>query len=173
MTKRLSEGFLGAALRQIDLVTHVYKPPDQAGNWKPCDYLVWVKSTVRAHAFVDVLGTGEEIDTVDSFWFEAKDEKALETFNWRLQMRPAQLQGIRDAERVGIPYYLAVYWRRHREWTISDAVKLYHATRVKPDGTGGVLSFKRRAMGAGGLGIDSSPGQLSSVLKAVVLGELL
>lgn len=169
MPKRQSEGFLGDALRAIDLVTHVYKPPDQAGNWKPCDFLVWAR--VTQPGVMPCLP--ERVDFVDSYWFEAKDEAALETFNWRRQMRPGQINGIRDAERLGIPYYLAVYWRRHREWTISDAVKLYHATRVKPDGRAGVLAFKRKAMSEGALGIDATPGNLTSVLKAVILGELL
>lgn len=167
MPKRQSEGFLGDALRSIDLPTHVYKPPDQAGNWKPCDFLVWVKTLAGGN------GELEPVEVTDSYWFEAKDEAAAETFNWRRQMRPGQINGIRDAERVGIPYYVAVYWRRHREWTISDGVKLYHATRVKTDGRAGVLAFKRRAMGSGALGIDATPGNLSSVLKAVILGELL
>lgn len=167
MTKRQSESFLGAALREIDLATYVYKPPDQAGNWKPCDFLVWVKTLAGGN------GELEPVEVVDSFWFEAKDETAIETFNWKGQMRPAQITGIRDAERLGIPYYVAIYWRKHREWTISDGVKLYRATRVKPDGRAGVLAFKRRALGAGPLGIDATPGNLTSVLKAVILGELL
>lgn len=162
MTKRDSEPAFGAALRHVSLAVVVYKPPDDARNWKPCDYMVWVEASdhvVDEHAFPKPV------------WFECKDVDAIDVFNWRREMRQSQLQGIREAKRIGIPYWLAIYWRKHRHWTISDAVALYDHTRLRPDHLIAARTFRRTTL-MSSLGIDSTPGQLESTLKGVLLGEL-
>lgn len=160
MPKLASEGQFGAALRAVDLDVVVFKPGDDMRNRKPCDFMVWY---VDGGALLSDTPNRAAVST----WFEVKDVDAVETFPLA-ELRPSQLQGIRDAERVGIPYFLAVYWRRHRTWTISDAVKLLAATQ-------GLITIRksvRRSVLASRFGIDSSPGQLSSTLKAVLLGDL-
>lgn len=144
--KRSSEGFFGAALRSVDLALVVYKPPDDARLWKPCDYFSWVD-----------YGGSPRPD-----WWEVKDVDAVDVFNAK-EIRPSQMQGIDEAARIGIPYHLAVYWRRHRSWTISDAVRVLAHLRSE-----GRVS---RTLLMSRFGIQSSPSQLGSTLKSVILGE--
>jgi len=146
--KRPSEGQFGAALRDVDLNAIVYKPPDDARNWKPCDFMVWLQ-----------WGEG-----VDPSWFEVKDVTSVNSFAFS-ELRPAQLAGIRDAERIGIPYWLAVYWRRHGAWTISDAA------RVVKEKEGGAKSVSRELL-MSRFGVDAEPSNLTSVLKSILLGEI-
>ena len=156
MTKRASEGEFGKALRDVDVAGIVFKPPDDGRNWKPCDYMVWVQ-----------WGEG-----VDSIWFECKDVDAVDRFPFA-ELRPSQLQGIRDAERVGIPYWLAVYWRRHKAWTISDAAKVMRwlEEERRPPNNQNPTSIPRRLL-MSRFGIDATPATLSSVLKSVLLGDV-
>lgn len=187
MTKRRSEGEFGAALRDVDLNVYVYRPPDPKGpegisNWKPCDFMLW-----RHFPEPDA--------PTESHWFEVKDVDAVEAFALA-ELRPSQLQGIHDAARLGIPYWLAVYWRRHRTWTISDAAKLLawrDDREVVPDRVQEAVDFLRlhgpaaklpdamllppatsvaRSLLSSRFGVDSTPKQLSSTLKAVLLGEV-
>lgn len=163
MTKRLSEGFLGAALRQVDLPIVVWKPPDDARNWKPCDYMVWVAGSDHYY---------DASTPATPLWFEAKDVTAVDIFNWR-DVRPSQLTGIREARRVGIRYYLAIYWRRHQHWTVSDAVRLlaWADELERENGDPVPVRFRRQDL-TSTLGIDSTPGQLASVLKSILLGDV-
>lgn len=144
--KRPSEGEFGTALRAIDLRLYVFKPGDDMRNWKPCDYMVWWTS-----------------QRANSVWFEVKDTTAVNTFSLA-ELRPAQRQGIADAVRVGIPYWLAVYWRRHQAWTISDAARVLYAeppTKSVP-----------RELLMSRYGVESSKTLLSSTLKSILLGEV-
>jgi len=150
--KRPSEGEFGAALRAIDLRLYVFKPGDDMRNWKPCDYMVWLAPFHGAR-------------TGDTFWFEVKDTDAVNTFSFK-ELRPAQRQGIADAVRVGIPYWLAVYWRRHQSWTISDATRLV-AYAVDP----ATKSVSRELL-MSRFGVQSSKALLSSTLKSILLGEV-
>lgn len=147
--KRESESLFGEALRNCDVSAFVYKPPDDARNRKPCDFMVW---------FARLDDTGL---TSGSAWFEVKDTRAVNTFNFK-ELRPAQLQGAREAQRVGIPYWLAVYWRVHRHWTISDLGKIMAASWP--------LTSITRMQLMSRYGIDSEPIMLRSTLKDVLLG---
>lgn len=168
MSKRDSEAKFGAALRDVDLASFVYRPPDAPGTplQKPCDWMVW--------------HLGFEPDWAQprarSTWFECKDVDAVNTFNFS-EVRAAQLNGIREARRLGIPYWLAIYWRRHHSWTISDAIRIFdlgswfveHEGERVFVGRGKSIS---RALLMSRFGIESKPHELPSVLKGVLLGEV-
>lgn len=159
--KRPSEGEFGKALRAVDgLVLEVYKPPDDARLWKPCDYMVW---------FVDPVATPD--GGAAAAWFEVKDMTAAATFP-RSELRPAQLQGIRAAERVGMPYWLAIYWRKHQLWTISDAIRVVRWFESGDDLPGPRVTSIPLTTLESRFGISSSKQQLSSTLKGVLLGEV-
>lgn len=156
--KRASEAAFGLALREVDrdVPTFVYRLPDpKAGggvsNWKPCDYMVWQ--------------LGEDPESVTpSAWFEVKDVDAVNTFNAKGELRPSQRQGIATARRLGIPYWLAIYWRRHKSWTISDAVKMDLGHALDGSVTRDHLQTR--------YGIESKPRELVSMLKMLMAGEV-
>lgn len=161
--KRSSEGDFGAALRASGLAILVYKPPDDARTRKPCDFMVWHK---------------EASDEVVATWFEVKDVDTVDTFSFA-ELRPSQLQGIHDAARIGIPYWLAVYWRRHKSWTVSDAIALVkwrtESTYMRPDMRVPIqkpATSISRALLMSRFGIDSPAPLLSSTLKSVLLGDV-
>ena len=150
MTKRASEAALGLALREVELMIYVYKPPDGVNtNLKPCDYMVWF----GVNGFVVPA------------WFEAKDVDSVKAFNLK-ELRPSQVNGIRDASRVGLEYWVGIYWRRHRKWTISNGAKLLgwwdegHYPSVSYE----LLSSR--------FGIDTDPRNLVSTLKDVLMGDV-
>lgn len=151
--KRTSEATFREALGDVDLRTYIYKPSDRDVNWKPCDYMVWVSLTWER-----------------SCWFEVKDTDAVNAFPYS-ELRPAQVQGIRDAERIGIPYWLAIHWRRHKAWTISDAAKvLAYKASVVTDFD--IPTSIDRALLMSRFGIESSPANLSSTLKDILTGDI-
>jgi len=163
MSRTRSEIAFGAALRAIDdsVPTFVYRPPDLPGpsQGKPADFMVW--GLGDADIAPDLRGK-----FVDVAWFECKELGAAvaESFPCRL-VRPSQRQGIREAMRVGIPYWLAVYWKRHKAWTISDAVRL--------EATGDLdRTSLQRALLNSRYGIDATPATLTSVLKSLMAGEV-
>jgi len=153
--KRASEGQFGAALRDCDVASVVYKPPDDARTWKPCDYMVWI-------AIWDSDHSGNH-----SIWFEVKDVDAVDAFPFS-ELRPSQLAGIEDARRIGIPYWLAVYWRRHKSWTISDAARVVN---WRDESITDKTSISRELL-MSRFGVDATPSTLSSVLKSVLLGDI-
>lgn len=155
MAKGPSEAAFGAALRGLDadLPILVYKPPDDARNRKPCDFMVWF----RGH-------DAEWQPAVRAAWFEVKEVVALGRFNVN-DLRPSQKAGIRDAGAIGIPYYVAVYWANLHSWTVSVAYKmLEHAVAE------GNTSISRELL-MSRFGIQSSPANLGSTLKDVLHGE--
>jgi hypothetical protein len=163
MTKRASEAAFGLALREIDrdIPTYVYKPPDPkmgagVSNWKPCDFMVW-QATQGLDFYMPMGGA-------HSAWFEVKDVDAVNTFNAKGELRDSQRQGIRQARRIGIPYWVAVYWRRHKSWTISDAVKMDLANALDGSVTRDLLQTR--------YGIESKPRELPSMLKMILAGEV-
>jgi hypothetical protein len=157
MTLRPTQAEFGTALRAVELTTVVYKPPDDARNWKPCDFMVWVAGAPPTSA-----------------WFEVKDVDAVNSFPIA-GLRPSQMQGIADATRVGFPYWLAIWWRRQREWTISDAVRVL-AWRDDNADDGVSPGWKPtsipRELLISRFGISSTKQQLTGTLKAVLLGEV-
>lgn len=168
MTKRSSEGDFGAALRDVDLQSVVYKPPDDARNRKPCDFMVWHREFNPACSMTPR-------EEVVATWFEVKDVDAVDAFPFA-ELRPSQLAGIHDAQQIGIPYWLAVYWRRHKAWTISKAVDVVRwreidatASRLPRDVP---LKSVERELLMSRFGVDSSPANLVSTLKSVLLGDV-
>jgi hypothetical protein len=169
MTKRPSEAAFGAALRAIDedVPTYVYRVPDPkmgggVTNWKPCDWMVWGLTAVPIES------DGSVVKLIDVAWFETKDTPAIEAFPLA-DLRKSQLQGIRTARRIGIPYWLAVFWRAHKLWTISDAIRLVAWLDNAPDGW--PTSVSRTELQSR-FGIAAQPGQLTSTLKSLVAGEI-
>lgn len=163
--KRPSEAAFGAALRAVDasVPTYVYRLPDPKGgagvsNPKPCDFMVWTLAETA------MLGSDNlPLKLVDAAWFEVKDVDAVHTFNLKNEMRSSQMQGIRTAARIGIPYWIAVWWRRHNDWTISDGVRIL---------TAGVDDIVSRNLLMTRYGISSDARSLTSVLKSVLAQEL-
>jgi hypothetical protein len=131
----------------------IYKPPDDARNWKPCDFMVWWHGRTEALP-------GDEA-SLRSAWFEVKENTVKAGFNLKRELRPAQRGGIREAIAVGLPYYLAIWWKTRGVWTISEARPF-----LELDGA----PFEYFA---GKYGIDALPSTLGSVLAAVLRGELL
>lgn len=164
MTKRSSEGDFGAALRDVDLQSVVYKPPDDARNRKPCDFMVWHREFNPACSMTPR-------EEVVATWFEVKDVDAVDAFPFS-ELRPSQLAGIHDAKRIGIPYWLAVYWRRHKLWTISNAERvlawreIHEGSNNEPYPTSIPFTLLESRFG-----ISSTKRQLTSALKQVLLGE--
>lgn len=180
MTKRPSEAEFGAALREVDLVSYVFRPPDPklgagVSNWKPCDFMAWHRLMLVDDANKATYGpfANPSIIVAGSTWFECKDVTAVESFAFA-ELRPSQLAGIRDAERVGIPYWLAVWWRRQKEWTISDAsrVLLWREEDGASRGEAVLLptSIPRNLLESR-FGVSCARAQLASTLKQVLLGE--
>lgn len=166
MTKRASEGELGAALRQIDgLRTSVLRLPDPkvgagVSNWKPCDFVVW---------------TAPRDLVAFTSWWEAKDTDQVARFPFA-DMRKGQLAGIPEAARMGIPYWLAIWWRRSREWTISDGIRVMawraEQDRLREALIDGTTTSIPKTLLESRFGISASKAQLSSTLKGVLLGEV-
>lgn len=158
--KRSSEAQLGEALRSMDfdLAPYVYRLPDPktgagVSNWKPCDFMVWWRQSTDAYP-------GRPI--VAAAWVEAKDTDAL-NFWPRSELRPSQAQGIRDAGRLGIPYLLAIYWRRHRGWTISDGIGVLDYLESNPEAT----SIAREKL-LSRFGVDAKSANLGQTIRVIL-----
>lgn len=156
MTKGSSEATFGAALGGLDLALVVFKPGDDARQRKPCDFMVWFRDR----------------DYARSAWFEVKEIDAIGRFNVN-ELRPSQKAGIREAGRVGIPYYLAVHWRALHGWTIGPGYwTIGPAYKILEYAvTQGNTSIPRTLM-MSRFGIETTSGQLGSVLKSVLQGEI-
>lgn len=145
MTKGASEGQVRAALSSMDLLSIVYKPPDDARNWKPCDFMVWWASS----------------DGPQCAWLEVKDTPAKDVFALS-QIRQSQRLGIVQAHEVGIPYLLVVHWSRWKLWTISDAWAVMESA--------GLSATRLELMTR--YGVDAQPRDLASTLRVVLLEGL-
>lgn len=162
MTKGRSEPFVREALRKVaedvdGLV--VYKPPDDARNWKPADFLVWWPDDTM------ILVGDERIRMVRCAWIEVKQTDAVAT--WPLNdLRPSQTRAAADAHDAGIPYLILIYWKRSRDWTVVDGVRLiYDSPPEHRHSVGRPLLMSR-------YGVQSSPGNLASTLKSALLEGL-
>lgn len=147
-----SESRVRAALNEIALGgnTLVYKPPDDARNWKPADFMVWWRD-------------GERHGTA---MLEVKETPNKATFPLR-ELRPSQLAGMRQAARVRLPYWLVIWWPRAMMWTISDAAKVLAVVdRVDPENS---LPYAWLCSVAG---MDCTSRNLAPILRSVLLGEV-
>lgn len=143
-----SEGKVRAALKAIDLTQIIYKPPDDARNWKPCDFMLFREGRAQ--------------------WLEVKDlPTQVGTFPMA-ELRPSQRQGILEAWDNRIPYWLVCWWRRRQVWSISDA----HSVLMLAQTEGHTATGISYPMLTGRLGVESQPRLLSSTLKQALLGEL-
>ncbi len=150
MTKGRSEAMVSEALSDLQIdQTYFYKPPDDARNRKPADYLLWWSP-----------GSGA---APRSSWIEVKETDQLGVFPLA-DIRPSQWQGIRIAKRLGIPYTIAVRWQRTGMWTLFDAVRLadwLDEQEVRPTSVKRVLLESR-------FGVSCDPGQLSGVIRMAI-----
>jgi len=151
--KGLSESIFRAALADMDIEPKfIYKPPDDARNWKPCDYMLWYTAARSA-------------------WFEVKEVVAIGSFALS-EVRASQWRGIGTAKQLGFPYYLAIRWKRGGLWSLVDAVRLadwLHGVGPSP-APGGFLDTKSvsRVALESRFGVSCAPGQLSSIIRAVL-----
>lgn len=145
MTKGPSEAAVRDALRAMNVDSYVYKPPDDARNWKPCDFMVWWH---------------EDGEPPGSAWIEVKETKAVKLFNLPRELRVSQTNGILDAVQLGIPYLLVVHWTRQRDYTISDAAQL------PLDDTVTRADLMTR------YGVNAQPRDLAMMLRAALLEGL-
>lgn len=156
--KRGSEDRVREALSDMDLDTWIYKPPDDARNWKPADYIVWVnppdppelKSGTQDRLLLAIAKTS---------FVEVKDVDAVRLFNLK-ELRPAQKNAILRSAVMGIPYWVVVWWRRHGKWTISPGIRLVEAGRS--------LTFVEMTSSHG---IEAEPHLLASTLRMVLVDE--
>lgn len=149
-----SEGIVSRALRSAfdDEPNFVYKPPDDARNWKPCDFMVWW-----------YLG-GDH-----SAWVEAKQTPNKTVFNIK-DIRTSQESGIRTAMRLRIPYLLVIRWKSDGMWSIVDAVGLFDWLGRQLPGYC-PTSVERVALESR-WGVSCATGQLSSMLRAALIEGL-
>ncbi len=140
--KGQSEARVRDALKSMALKTLVYKLPDDARNWKPADFAVW---WVGGAALLEV-----------------KDTDAVSLWPLR-DLRDSQRVGILEAKTVDLPYWLVIWWRRHRRWTISNGVT------VLTSAGDGSRSYSWLSSVAG---IDCDAGKLPETLRSVLLGEV-
>lgn len=154
-----SEGKVREALERLaeDMPLTWYKPPDDARNWKPADYLVWV-GPLTIEGFTDG----------SSAMIEVKDNPNLATYPFS-DLRPAQRGWIRVLGRVGVPYWLVIWWRRRQRWTISDAAKVI--AFIDDEQTAPIKSIHWMQL-AGNMGVDCEPKNLAGTLGAALRGEI-
>lgn len=164
--KRASEGLLGEALRELDLEPYVYRLPDPktgagVSNWKPCDFMVWWRA-VAEHETPERIVVHPYVATA---WIEAKDTDQLNSFPYA-DLRPSQIAGMLEAGRLGIPYILAVYWRKARVWSLSDAPRVLEwfnhlGADHRPTSIPRDLLMSR-------FGVDSEPRNLPTTIKVIL-----
>jgi hypothetical protein len=153
--KGSSEGLFRETLNKIDFdPTFIYKPPDDARNWKPTDYFLWFP----AGSAMPVAGTA---------WFEVKETPNLSAFPLT-EVRPSQWRGIGIAAELKIPYFFAIRWKRDGMWSLVDAVRLaawLEAQDTRPKSVTRVALESR-------FGVSSTVGQLPSMIRAALMEGL-
>lgn len=151
MTRKYSETKVREALSAMDLDVVVYKPVDNAGraqNTKPADFMVWWHAE-------GIVSSGAM-----SAWLEIKECPNLDSFPFSL-IRPSQWAAMRDAERIELPYYLVVYWKARKLWTVTTSRRLLAA-----DEAGDVSMARVR------FPLECRPAELENHLRGVLLGEI-
>lgn len=154
--KGTSEAQVRDALKAMDLEgLIVYKPPDDARNWKPADFLVW---------WLRIRDLGPLRDP-GSGWVEVKETQNIGTFPLA-DLRPSQKQAIRMAKEAGLPYLLVIRWRARKlgagTWSIVDAVRLLDWVE---EVTARTLISVERTLLESRFGTNADPGQLASLLR--------
>jgi hypothetical protein len=152
--KGSSEAKVRAALNDMDLEAIVYKPPDDARNWKPADFLVWWDNNELAGA----------PHIPRSAMIEVKESPNRYTFPIRL-LRPSQLLGIRQAQEIGLPYLLVIWWPALASWTVSNAQQVV-------DQIGDTATSLDYAWLSSVAGMDCATRDLAPILRSALLGEV-
>lgn len=158
MTRKFSEGEIRRALVDMDLETMIFKPADMPGpsqNQKPADYIVWwredridswpITNSSRA-ALVEVKSTTQKR------WWSFRDPA---------QLRPSQVLAMRDAQRIGLPYFVAIHLAAHRRWGITDGDRVL-ARLDRDDANYPFAEFP----------ISCAPHELASHLRMALVGEI-
>lgn len=147
-----SEGIFRKALDALDLApTFIYKPPDDARNWKPCDYMLWYPNWLPDFPSV----------SPNTAWFEVKESPNLGSFGLR-DIRPSQWQGAGTAKKLGFPYIFAIRWKRDGMWSLVDGVRLLDW--YLPDRPAAVTRVALDSR----FGVSCDPGQLPSMIRAAL-----
>jgi len=144
----------------------VYKPPDDARNWKPADFLVWFEPNPIAAGF-----TWWQLGLVNgATMIEVKECPNLK--QWPLaDLRPSQRIGIRQAQHVNVPYWLAIWWPRLQRWSISYAPRLL-ATFDQMNPKDPAAKSVSYAELVSIYGVDCEPRHLAGTLGAALRGEI-
>jgi hypothetical protein len=154
--KGKSEGQVRAALNQMDWDVLVYKPPDDARNWKPADFMVWWDN--------NELRGAHRIPR--SAMLEVKESPGKFTFPIR-ELRPSQLLGMRMAASVGLTYFLVIWWPKLSMWTISNAWQVANWIGDHPDATSLDYGWLNSVAG-----MDCTTRDLAPILRSALLGEV-
>lgn len=106
-----AESKVREALARIDgLLT--YKPPDDARNWKPADWLLWWDAN-------ELLGAPP---ITRCGMLEVKQNDRQRIWHWTQggseSLRPIQLAAVARCRTLGMPYFVAVYWKGRSYWTL-------------------------------------------------------
>lgn len=141
-----------AALDDMDLDTWVYKPPDDARNWKPADFILWW----------DDPDSGELLSVAQTAMIEVKDTAALRVYNLS-DIRPSQHNAMMRAQIMGIPYLVAIWWRRHKRWTISIGSRLFREEK---------RSLRYLDLSSS-LGLDCTQDMLASTLRSILVDGII
>lgn len=156
MTKGTSEASVRGALNTMGMDVLVYKPPDDARNWKPADFLVWWNNNELPGA----------PPILRSAMIEVKQSPGRFTFPLR-DLRPSQLLGVRQAAGIGLPYFLVIWWPRLKMWTVSNAVQCLNWTISNPDATSLDYGWLNSVAG-----MDCTTRDLAPILRSALLGEV-
>lgn len=154
MAKGTSEATVRAALEEIhDNDSNqilVYKPPDDARNWKPADFIAWhhLEGSPPGSAFIEV----KQTDVL--YGWQPSDP--------RRGLRPSQTVHAHAALAIGIPYLVVIHWKRRSCWTVSG-VRPFLA---EPDRK---FTFEELSSSHG---IRVWPKHLGSTLRLALAGEL-
>lgn len=163
--KGASEGKVREALDKINaddmLPLTWWKPPDDARNWKPADYLVWFADFRPDWQMAQALVTGSAMIEVKD-----NDQSAGLPFS---ELRLTQRAWIRQAGRIGLPYLLVVWWRKWQDWTVSDATKVL--AFIEDEQTPPIKSVHRTQL-LSVMGVNCTSANLASTLAAALRGEL-
>jgi hypothetical protein len=157
--KGRSEARVREALERLaeDMPLVWWKPPDDARNWKPADFLVWVGPQDR-----------ESFEWGSSAMLEVKDNPNLNTYP-ASDLRPTQRAWMRQAAKIGLPYFLVIWWRRRQRWTVSDAAKVVRWVDLIYDD--GPTSMAWDLL-AGSWGVDCTTDHLAGTIGAALRGEV-
>lgn len=161
--KGTSESRVREALTRLaeDMPLIVYKPPDDARLWKPADFLVWFPDFRPDWQMDKALVTG-------SAMIEVKDNPQVNGYPFS-DLRPNQRAAIREAARIGLPYWLVIWWRHLKRWTVSDAAKV--VAFIDDPRTAPIKSVHWMQL-AGNMGVDATSDTLAGTLGAALRGEL-